>query len=286
MTFPAGSAEFELVTVQSGACSLRSLNFGETFHPVVGPMHEAELLHVRQQRLAERAEAAGETFIIWDVGLGAAANAIAVIDALQSIPATIELHSFECDLGALQFALKHAARLSYLVPHLSSLRELLATGSASIGAIRWILHHGNFRQRLGSDSLPAPHSILFDPYSPSSNPELWSLEAFRALHRRLHPERPCLLTNYTRSTAVRVALLLAGFYVGHGIAVAEKDQTTIATNHFSLLDQPLGTDWLRRAHRSTRSAPPRDGDGSGGPISPEDWETLLEHPQFLGAISH
>ena len=36
------SDEFAIVTVQSGVRSLRSQRFGETFHPVVGPMAEAE----------------------------------------------------------------------------------------------------------------------------------------------------------------------------------------------------------------------------------------------------
>ena len=61
--------------------SLRSTLHGETFHPVVGPMAEARSLHVAQSRIVERA-AQSERFIVWDVGLGAAANAVAVLEAL------------------------------------------------------------------------------------------------------------------------------------------------------------------------------------------------------------
>ncbi len=280
MTLSATCSEFELVTVQSGANSLRSRTFGETFHPVVGPMHEAEILHVRQQRLPERAETVDGPFVIWDVGLGAAANAIAVIEALQKSRASIELHSFERDLGALQFALTHASKLPYVQPHIKAIQGLLEVGHTQIGPVWWTLHHDNFRALLRHAPLSAPHSILFDPYSPSSNPELWSLEAFRELRQCLTPDVPCLLTNYTRSTAVRVALLLAGFYVGHGAAVAEKDQTTVASNCLDLLEQPLGSAWLQRARRSTRSAPPRDAGGPGAPIADEDWAAIQAHPQF------
>ena len=59
--------------------SLRSLLHGETFHPVVGPMAEARELHVGQSRLVERARETGR-LVVWDVGLGAAANAIALTD--------------------------------------------------------------------------------------------------------------------------------------------------------------------------------------------------------------
>jgi tRNA U34 5-methylaminomethyl-2-thiouridine-forming methyltransferase MnmC len=219
-------------------------------------------------------------FIIWDVGLGAAANAIAVIEALREVSGPVQLHSFERDLGALDFALHHSSELPYLIPHVGTIRTLLEHGEANTGSVHWTLHEGNFRALLQSIPLPSPHAILFDPYSPASNPELWSLEAFQALHRRLSPTVPCLLTNYTRSTAIRVALLLAGFYVGHGNAVAEKDQTTVASNTLSLLLHPLDTTWLQRAFRSTRSAPPRDGQASGYPISEKDWQTLISHSQF------
>jgi len=98
----------------------------------------------------------------------------------------------------------------------------------------------------------------------------------------LDPEHPCLLTNYTRSTAVRVTLLLAGFHVGLGHATGEKDQTTIATNVPGLLSDPLDPKWLTRVRRSTRSAPLRTAGVPGG-ISAEDFAALSSHPQFAAA---
>jgi hypothetical protein len=91
--------------------------------------------------------------------------------------------------------------------------------------------------------------------------------------------RPCLLTNYTRSTAVRVTLLLAGFFVGCGHATGEKDQTTVASNTLDLLDEPLDAAWLRRVERSTRSGPHR-AHGGEQRISSADMERLRQHPQF------
>jgi hypothetical protein len=78
-----------------------------------------------------------------------------------------------------------------------------------------------------------------------------------------------------------VTLLLAGFYVGHGHATGEKDQTTIAANAPGLLDEPLDRRWLERVARSTRSAPLR-ANALPGPISDADWRQLAAHPQFSG----
>jgi tRNA U34 5-methylaminomethyl-2-thiouridine-forming methyltransferase MnmC len=275
-------AGFELVTVQTGVRSLRSREFGETFHPVVGPMIEAVALHVRQQRLVERAALTSSPFVIWDVGLGAAANAIAVLEAFQAAQPTarVELHSFDHTTAPLAFAFEHALELGYLAPHTEALQLLLECGrwqSPPPLDFAWHFHAGDFRRSMAA--APAPHAILYDPYSPSANPDLWTLEHFTELRTCLDPAVPCLLTNYTRSTAVRVTLLLAGFFVGRGHATGEKDQTTIASNVIDLLEDPLDTRWLDRVRRSTSSAP-RRSEEPPAQISTEDFERLCAHPQF------
>ena len=276
---PEKMNEFEIVTVASGARSLRSREHGETFHPVVGPMTEARGLHVEQQRLVERARATNGKFVIWDVGLGAAANAVAVIEAFCGFDgrARIELHSFDETTAPLAFALTHAESLGYVPPHRHAIEQLLDQGTTTDGAVRWRLHCADFRA-LGSEA-PAPHAMLYDPYSPRANPDLWTLEHFTSLASRLDPARGCLWSNYTRSTAVRVTLLLAGFFVGRGAATGEKDETTLASNHLALLTQPFDHHWLGRVRRSTASAPLRFG-GNAGPISAEDFARLSAHPQF------
>ncbi len=259
---------FTLVTVASGARSLRSLEHGETFHPVVGPMIEAHGLHVAQSRLVERAQEMSGPFVIWDVGLGAAANAVAVLDAFRGVAARVELHSFDCTLEPLVFAREHAAELNYLMPWLPQLDALLSSGTAEAGSVRWYFHQGDFRE---IPTAPAPHAILYDPYSPAANPGLWTLQHFTRLRKVL--TEPCTLTNYSRSTAVRVTLALAGFFVGRGSATGEKDQTTIAATHRELLVAPLDAAWLGRVRRSTRGAALRESVGPG-PISEEDFRAL------------
>ncbi len=274
---------FELVNVKSGVQSLRCRTTGEVFHPVVGPMIEARLLHVHQQRLIERAAEGPGPFVIWDVGLGAAANAIAVIEAFeQHFQGTgslqVELHSFDETIEPLRFALGHAEALGYLAPHIQKVARLLADQTTP-GPLQWKLHVADFRGLIKSAPLPAPHAILYDPYSAAKNPGMWTLVHFQNIRARLDDGVPCMLTNYTRSTAVRVTLLLAGFFVGHGDGVGEKDQTTVAANALKLIARPLDSTWLNRVRFSTKGAPLREGNPAGS-INKEDWSRLLEHPQF------
>ncbi len=270
-------ASFSLVTVASGARSLRSLEHGETFHPVVGPMAEARGLHVAQSRLAGRAGECARPFVVWDVGLGAGANAVAAIEALAAapLPARAELHSFDRTPAPLEFALRHSGELAYFGALADAAARLLSDGRAAVANVDWHLHLGDFREavRQRRIAVPAPDAILYDPYSPAANPGMWSLEHFARLHACLDPARPCTLTSYSRSTSVRVTLALAGFFIGRGGATGEKEETTVAATHRELLAHPLGAEWLPRVGRSTRSAPLREG-ADAGPISPADLAAL------------
>lgn len=272
------TAGFSLVTVTSGARSLRSLQHGETFHPVVGPMAEAHGLHVAESRLVERVRESARPFVIWDVGLGAGANAVAVLEALAAArcPARVELRSFDCTLEPLEFALRHADELAYLPRWREPVAQLIEAGRAVAGNVDWHFHRGDFRDFVREPrtaTMVAPDAILYDPYSPESNPGMWTLEHFTRLRACLDENRPCTLTSYSRSTAVRVTLMLAGFFVGYGGGIGEKDQTTVAATHRELLAKPLDHDWLGRVSRSTRGAPLRER-SSPGRISPEDLALL------------
>ena len=297
---------YELVRLAGGAYSLHSLDYGETFHPVIGPVAEAEALYVNQLQLRDRLKNDSGEFVIWDVGLGAAANALTVLRATRDLPARIRLVSFDCTTEPLEFALKNAAALGYFNGYESQVEAILARRAAQFadGAreVNWQLHLGDFptwlaesleRQsppRLVPDNFsrcadserraPPPHVILFDAFSPAKNPAMWTLPLFTQLFQRLDPQRPCALPTYSRSTIMRVTLLLAGFYVGVGHATGEKEETTIAANTLDLLTEPLDRRWLDRARRSHSAEPMVESVYRIGPLTTASWKKLQAHPQF------
>ena len=299
---------YSLVYLRNGARSIRSLAEAETFHPVIGPVIEAEALYVRQLRLPERVQATPGEFVIWDVGLGAAANALTAIrlirESLKGKPARLRLVSFDRTSDAAAFALEYAMELGYVAGYESALAQLMQNRSAKFNddslSVEWTLELGDFPTWLKQDSerrLPArrestssceyavpeagaPHAILFDPYSPKKNPAMWTVSLFADLFRRLDPMRPCALANYTRSTMARVAMLLGGVFVGVGHPSGLKEETTVAANRLDLLDEPLDREWLERA-KCSHSAEPLDGlVYRQAPLSPEIRERLQQHPQF------
>jgi tRNA U34 5-methylaminomethyl-2-thiouridine-forming methyltransferase MnmC len=286
---------YQLVRLANGAHSLHSLEFGETFHPVIGPVAEAEALYVNQLRLRERLQNHVGEFVIWDVGLGAAANALTVLRATRDLTTPVRLVSFDYTTEPVEFALQHAAALGYFDGYETQTRTLLEKHSVQFtdGAreLNWQFHLGDFPTLLANSQLstpnsqfsPAPHAILFDAFSPAKNPAMWTLPLFTQLFATLDPQRPCALPTYSRSTIMRVTLLLAGFYVGVGHATGEKEETTIAANSLSLLAEPLDLKWLDRARRSHSAEPMREPTYKIAPLSPESWAQLQAHPQFAAA---
>jgi tRNA U34 5-methylaminomethyl-2-thiouridine-forming methyltransferase MnmC len=277
---------YRLVQVASGAHSVHSIAHKETFHPVIGPVAEAEALYVRQGQLAERLGAGAGDFVIWDVGLGAAANALTVLRAACQTHRTIRLISFDHSLSPLQFGFEHRRELGYFDGFEVPVAELIQRQKTTlaVGAQgQWELHLADFPGLLmqpEAQLLAKPDLIMFDAFSPATNPAMWTLPLFSSLFNLLDPARPCLLPTYSRSTMLRVTLLLAGFFVGVGHATGEKDETTVAANHLDLLSEPLGTEWLKRVRRSTSAEPLHGPSYQQKPLSSDSLNRLLAHPQF------
>ncbi|GDY19133.1 hypothetical protein LBMAG56_04780 [Verrucomicrobiota bacterium] len=285
------SPGYRIVKLASGARSIQDLDCGETFHPVIGPVAEAKALYVEQMRLPDRLRVATGEFVIWDVGLGAAANPLTILAATRAIPGKIRIISFEKTLEPLRFAVEHGEELGYFAGYESTVAGLLQDGAADFTngfqTVKWEVHLGDFPTLLRNAvaelplrSFPAPHAILFDAYSPARNPAMWTLPLFHDLFQMLKPDRPCAMPTYSRSTMLRVTLLLAGFYVGAGHATGEKEETTIAANTLALIDQPLDCKWLARTERSTSAEPMVEAVYRQAPISPKTRELLSVHPQF------
>jgi queuine tRNA-ribosyltransferase len=246
---------------------------GEVMHPVIGPAVEAERLYVAQSRLRDLLAGPGGPLVLFDVGLGAGANALAALEAAEGAPGgrRLELVSFEADTGALALAASDegAARLGIAARPLAAARALLAGGRFESPRVLWRLVRGDLRETLPSERAHAD-LVFWDPFSPRANPDLWTLAAFAALRARC--AAGARVFTYSTATATRSALLLAGFFVGAGDPSGPKQETTAAAAGPGLLARPLDARWLARLARSSAPFPadaPRDA-----------WERVRAHAQF------
>lgn len=283
--------DYKLIRLQNGEYTVHSTVYKETFHHSIGPVKEAETLYLQQLWLRERIKTATCEFVIWDVGMGAVANPIVILKATENDHCKIRIFSFDKTSRALKFALLHTDKLTYLKGYEIYLTQLIETGETTFTngrqSVHWKYLECDFPSLIyncisGNIHNPpdTPDAILFDAYSPAKNPEMWELRLFSSIYKLLNPNHPCSLATYSRSTMLRVTLLLAGFYVGVGSATGEKEETTIASNTIELIEHPLDRRWLLRARRSTSAEPLYAPIYRQTKISRETFEKLLQHPQF------
>ena len=283
----SSSSSYQIVTLSNGTHSVRSLENSETMHPGLGPAAEAEALYVVQLRLVERLRESNGEFVLWDVGLGAAANALTVLRATREVNCTVRLISFDNTLEPLRFAWSQREALGFFHGFEAPIESLLANGRTEFmngrQRVQWELRTGDFPamlQQPQAHSWPKPQAILFDPWSPAKNPAMWSAPLFASVFKLLDPSQPCTLPTYSRSTMLRVSLLLAGFWVGAGRATGRKEETTMASNRLELIEEPLGARWLERARRSPSAEPLWEPVYHQAPLASPTWERLRLHPQF------
>jgi len=251
-------------------------------HPSVGPWGEACRLYVEQPGLAERLTVPGPPLRIYDVGLGAAANAAAAMACAHGLGSArrrpLEVVSFEVDLAPLRLALSDPQGFPFLVPYHEAAGQLMRQGHWERDGVTWTLREGDFTRNLQGTDAPA-HLVYFDPFSPKQCPGLWSPATLTPLYAQCETEgEGCLLLTYSAATPTRVSLLLAGFYVGAGVSVGQKGETTVAATRPGVLARPLGPDFLARWRRSSSQAP------HGAPWPGALEAALAAHPQIRSPI--
>jgi tRNA U34 5-methylaminomethyl-2-thiouridine-forming methyltransferase MnmC len=247
-------------------------------HPSVGPWQEARALYVEQARLAERLAVEGPPLHVWDVGLGAGTNAVAALTCARELGGRqrreLKITSFEIDLAPLRLALADAQGFPFLQPFADAAEALRKGEPWRAGRSQWELRLGDAAELWRSPCEPV-EIIFFDPFSPASNPALWTPAVFALLRDHAATGQDgCTLFTYSAATPTRVSLLLGGFYVGSGVATGLKKETTVAATECDLLAQPLDARWLSRWERSAAQAP------HGVPLTEEIKRAVRGHRQF------
>lgn len=285
---PITLGAYAVQVAPEGFTSIRHVASGEIMHARTAPIEEAQRLYVEQAKLAQRLrESSAEPLVIWDVGLGAGANAMAAIACYETEAASgpvrpMQLISFENDLDALRLALLHRDGFPYL-------RHGGPVGIAEEGhwqskqhpGLSWLLVAGDLLEAI--PRAPAqPHVIFYDMWSSKTSPEVWTLAAFRQVFAACDGRAVELFT-YSSSTAIRAAMLAAGFFVAKGCSTGDVAETTIALTPAAPgvtgSRQSLGSDWLGKWERSDAKFPSDVADDERAAFE----GMIRKHAQFTGS---
>ncbi len=213
-----------------------SLTYGDVYHSAAGGHAQAKHVFMAGNGLPERWQRASR-FVILETGFGLGINFLATWMAWVNDPErcaqlhfiSLEKHPFTADdLACAHRALPEFAALSdELVAHWPS-RDSLQAGEQRIAL--WegrVILHLEFGDAV--EALPKLEAevdaIYLDGFSPARNPDLWSPELCRSLHRLARPG--ATLATWSVAGAVRRALSEAGFIVEKRPGFADKRQMLV-----------------------------------------------------------
>jgi queuine tRNA-ribosyltransferase len=291
---PRTLGAYEVRVAPQGFSSILHSASGEVLCSRNLPMEEAGRLLIKQSRLADRlgeaaSHAPARPLVLWDVGLGAAANAMAAVLCYEAAArqggqgdvCPLRILSFENDLDPLRLALLHHDAFSYL-RHGGpvALLEKQRWHSRKLPGLSWELVPGVFTETSRTVSEP-PDLVFYDLFSLGNGGGAWSLKAFELLFS-ICAQHPTELFTSNCSYAVQAALLGAGFFVALGLPVAGNNETTIALtpaaaarNKHRLLDRTWLEQWMRSDARYPSDVAPEQAAAFD--------QRMLSHPQFRGA---
>jgi queuine tRNA-ribosyltransferase len=273
-------------------------------HSRTPPMEEARCLYIEQSHLAERLRPASQgapagadasPLVIWDVGLGAAANAMGAIRCYEEQAAAgpvrpMRIISFENDLDSLKLAFANNERFPYL--RHGGPAGILKRGewqSRTHPGLSWALVPGDFLETMGQ-APDVPEVIFYDMFSSKTHGDQWTLDTFRRLFAACTGRdagHGAELFTYTISTAARAALLVAGFHVAKGRSAGDKEETTIAftpgalRGGFARRHELLGAGWLAKWNRSRARIPAWVPEAGQSAFE----QAILNHAQFQQPVA-
>ncbi|MCO5143040.1 MAG: tRNA guanosine(34) transglycosylase Tgt [Oligoflexia bacterium] len=281
---PLELGDFRIVISSEGYGSIQHKNSQEIMHSKTKPIEEAEKIYLSQSDILERLKK-GEEIHVWDVGLGAAANTMALILRVEkelegcSSTGKLTISSFESDLDSLRLALLHRDLFSYLKHNAPNAVLHKKIWQSKFAPIEWRLLEGDYFEQI--ENVNSPDIVFYDPFSSKTNPFFWTVEALTTLFKKLDEKKPFELFTYSASTAVRSSFLAAGFYLAKGVPVAGKEETTVVLNQQAIPKWKKGLldkKWLERWKRSDAKLPYSN-------LSSNDNEAIIRkierHPQFL-----
>jgi tRNA U34 5-methylaminomethyl-2-thiouridine-forming methyltransferase MnmC len=199
---------------EDGSFTFFSEAFNETFHSRQGARQEAFLKFAQATDLVSRSQQSHLRLL--DVCYGLGYNTAAALETIWAInpDCHVEVYGLELDATVPQAAIAPAVIAGWSPSVQEILRAIAHQHQCLLPRLTASLLIGDARQTiqpLAQMEFQAD-AIFFDPFSPRRCPQLWTVEFFQQVANCLAPAGK--LATYSRSAAVRSALLAAGLSLG------------------------------------------------------------------------
>lgn len=255
---------YPLITTGDGSLSFYSPEYEQAFHNRHGAREEAFEKFTLPCNLLHLAQTRSELHIL-DICFGLGYNSGVALEYIWRLNPSCRVHLYALELhpDVPQQAASAGVWASW--PFAELWQQWLIAGDITTDTFSGQLLWGDARQTIQQVPTAWADAIFFDPFAPSSCPQLWTVEFFQTVATRLHPSGR--LATYSCAAAIRAAMQAAGLAIGSTTPVGRPWPGTVAAWRAEGLP-PLNE--AEQAHLETRAAVPyRD------PTSVDDREAIM-----------
>ncbi|HOP61738.1 MAG TPA: MnmC family methyltransferase [Spirochaetota bacterium] len=241
-----------LIQTADGTSTLFLEEYDQTMHSDSGAYEESLLKHVYPSGVLKLHQ---KNINVLDIGFGLGYNVLALIYEFQKTNknSTLNIVSLEKDKTLHPFIKKIKFNDDRDIIY-SFIRDVYLEGKGSMGNINLEILFGDGREFLKEMSGIKFDAVFQDPFSPSKNPEMWSVEYFSCINKLM--SESAILTTYSSADHIRMAMIEAGLKTGIGPSVGRKREGTLASK--SELPELLPEERIRQITGNIKSEPYRD----------------------------
>lgn len=246
---------YSYVETDDGSISVYADEYGQTMHSISGGYEEALYKHVIPSGVTTLQK---DEINVLDVGFGLGYNILALLHCCERDDrfSKIKVVSLESEdtIGKLVAGIRFNDEKDHVY---EKVKEAAQSGKYTDKKIHINILFGDARCTLKTVNNTRFDGVFHDPFSPASNPELWSVEFFSLLKEQMEPR--AVLTTYSAALQVRMAMMEAGFIIGRGPSVGGKKEGTLATIKGSI--DALDENEMEGIRSDVRSIPYREKSG-------------------------
>jgi len=217
----------QIVKTGDGSSTLYSPDYDETYHSTNGALSEAFSKFCAPCRIAEAAKKGAVSIL--DVGFGLGYNILAALHLIKNVNSAcaVEIVSLEKEILPPRLLNAIAVPQGYGAAY-ALVRKAAALLLHEEGNTRISVLVGDARTTIRgiTDRFGA---VFFDPFSVRKNPEMWSVEFFREVAKRMKEE--AILSTYSSSTPVRCGLMESGLKIAPAPGDEMKREGTLASRN-------------------------------------------------------
>lgn len=243
-----------LISTGDGTSTLFLEDYDQTMHSDSGAYEESLLKHIFPSGVLELKEGC---INVLDAGFGLGYNVLALIHEFSRNKSDQKLNIIS--LEKERYLLEFMEKIKFNDERddiYNFIKRVYLTGKGSIEKVTLEILFGDGRYYLKTMGDLKFDAVFQDPFSPSKNPEMWSVEYFTCLKNLI--TEGAVITTYSSADQIRMAMIEAGLIIGAGPSVGRKREGTVASK--SERFEPLNAERINSIMDNPRSEPYRDRD--------------------------